>query len=78
IPGALGAFTAPVARLAMVRIYKNDVLTARSIVAVIAALGPMFGPLFGGAITTPIGWRMIFFINVPIGMIAITLIYLHL
>ncbi|AJI58442.1 major Facilitator Superfamily protein [Francisella tularensis subsp. holarctica LVS] len=78
IQGAFGAFTAPVARLAMVRIYKNDVLTAMSIVAVIAALGPMFGPLFGGAITTHIGWRMIFFINVPIGMIAITLIYLHL
>ncbi|APA82733.1 MDR family MFS transporter [Francisella tularensis] len=78
IQGAFGAFTAPVARLAMVRIYKNDVLTAMSIVAVIAALGPMLGPLFGGAITTHIGWRMIFFINVPIGMIAITLIYLHL
>ncbi|MDE5018523.1 MFS transporter, partial [Francisella tularensis subsp. holarctica] len=29
-------------------------------------------------ITTHIGWRMIFFINVPIGMLAITLIYLHL
>lgn len=61
IQGAFGAFTAPVARLAMVRIYKNDVLTAMSIVAVIAALGPMFGPLFGGAITTHIGWRMYFF-----------------
>lgn len=44
IQGAFGAFTAPVVRLAMVRIYKNDVLTAMSIVAVIAALGPMLGP----------------------------------
>ncbi|OEZ33764.1 MFS transporter [Francisella endosymbiont of Amblyomma maculatum] len=78
IQGAFGAFTAPVARLVMVRIYKNDVLTAMSIVAVIAALGPILGPLFGGVITTHIGWRMIFFINVPIVVIAVTLIYLYL
>ncbi|APC91896.1 MULTISPECIES: MFS transporter [Francisella] len=78
IQGAFGAFTAPVARLAMVRIYKNDVITAMSIVAVIATLGPMLGPLFGGAITTHIGWRMIFFINFPIGVIAITFIYIYL
>ncbi|AJI55918.1 major Facilitator Superfamily protein [Francisella philomiragia] len=76
--GAFGAFTAPVARLAMVRIFKNDRLTAMSIVAVIATLGPVIGPLVGGAMTTYIGWRMIFFINFPIVLICIILISIYL
>ena len=37
------------------------------------SVGAILGILLGGAITTLIGWRYIFFINVPIGVVAIAL-----
>jgi len=42
-------------------------------------LGAILGILLGGSITTYLGWRYIFFINAPIGAVAVTLglLYLH-
>ena len=36
-------------------------------------LGPAVGPLLGGFITTYLHWRLIFFINIPIGILGIYL-----
>ena len=33
------------------------------------------GPLVGGAITSGLGWRWVFFLNVPIGIAAIVVTF---
>ena len=42
-----------------------------SIVAVPAMLAPILGPTIGGLILENASWRWIFFVNVPIGVIAV-------
>jgi len=42
-----------------------------SIVAVPVMLGPILGPTLGGLIIQNMSWRWIFYVNVPIGVIAV-------
>ncbi len=49
-----------------------------SFVAVPALIGPMLGPVAGGFIVGFLHWRMIFFVNVPIGILGLYLVYRHL
>ncbi len=42
-----------------------------SVVAVPAMLAPILGPTIGGLILDNISWRWIFYVNVPIGIIAV-------
>jgi DHA2 family multidrug resistance protein len=47
--------------------------TAMGFFGVPALLAPAIGPTLGGYLVTYVGWQAIFFINVPIGIIAIIL-----
>ena len=44
-----------------------------SIIGVPMVLGPILGPVIGGLIVSNYSWRWIFYINVPIGIIALVL-----
>jgi MFS transporter, DHA2 family, multidrug resistance protein len=50
---------------------KEEQAQAQAFFVAIVIAGPVIGPTLGGYIVTNIGWRWIFFINVPLGVLAI-------
>ena len=74
VQGMGGAMMTPVGRLVLVRsIPKRELISAMAWVTVPALVGPLIGPPVGGFITTYASWHWIFIINVPIGILGITL-----
>ena len=75
LQGAAGALMTPVGRLVLLRsTEKRDFVRALSYLTLPALLGPMLGPPVGGFIVTVASWRWIFFINLPLALIALLLI----
>ena len=69
----------PVGRLTLVRTFpKAELIRAMSFVAIPGLIGPMLGPVAGGLIVGRLHWRVIFFINIPIGLLGLYLVYRHL
>jgi len=79
LQGIGGAMMVPVGRLIVLRaVPKSQLVTALAYLSVPALVGPMVGPPLGGFITTYFDWRWIFWINVPVGLLGITLAYLYM
>jgi len=79
LQGCGGAMMVPVGRLTMVRTFaKSELVRAMSFVAIPGLIGPMLGPIVGGLIVAYLHWRVIFFVNLPIGVLGLSLVYWHL
>ncbi len=79
LQGCGGAMMVPVGRLTLVRTFdKSELVRAMSFVAIPGLVGPMLGPVAGGLIVAYLHWRFIFFLNLPIGVAGLILVYLHL
>ena len=79
LQGCGGAMMVPVGRLTIVRTFaKSELVRAMSFVAIPGLIGPMLGPIAGGLIVGYLHWRLIFFVNIPIGLIGLYMVYLHL
>jgi EmrB/QacA subfamily drug resistance transporter len=79
LQGFGGAMMVPVGRLTLVRAFdKSELIRTMSFVTIPALAGPMLGPLAGGLIIRYLHWRYIFFVNIPIGIAGLILVYLHL
>ncbi len=71
LQGMGGAMMTPVGRLALVRTFpRSEMLTAMNYVVIPALVGPLVGPFLGGAIAHWLHWRIIFFINLPLGLVG--------
>jgi EmrB/QacA subfamily drug resistance transporter len=44
------------------------------ILASVFGLSSVLGPILGGIITDTIGWRWVFYVNVPVGIVAVTML----
>jgi len=79
LQGCGGAMMIPVGRLTLVRTFaKSELVRAMSFVAIPGLIGPMLGPIAGGLIVAYFHWRLIFFVNLPIGLIGLWMVYRHL
>jgi EmrB/QacA subfamily drug resistance transporter len=79
VQGMGGAMMVPVGRLVLLKtVPRSELVRAMSYVSLPAMLGPVSGPPLGGFIATYGSWRWIFFINIPIGLIGLTLINLFI
>src|ERR1700726_98267 len=79
LQGCGGAMMLPVGRLTMVRSFaKSELIRAMSFVSIPGLVGPMVGPLLGGVIIRYFHWSVIFFVNIPIGLVGLYMVYRHL
>jgi EmrB/QacA subfamily drug resistance transporter len=79
LQGVGGAMMVPVGRLTLVRAFaKSELVRTMSFVAIPSLVAPMLGPIAGGLIVGYLHWRVIFFVNIPIGLIGLLMVYLHL
>jgi EmrB/QacA subfamily drug resistance transporter len=79
LQGCGGAMMVPVGRLTLVRTFaKSELIRTMSFVSIPALVAPMLGHIAGGLIVGYLHWRVIFFLNIPIGLAGLILVYIHL
>ena len=76
LQGVAGALMSPVGRLVLLRSTdKKDLVRAMNFVTAPGLVGPIVGPPIGGFIATYADWRWIFYLNLPVGLIGLALVW---
>jgi DHA2 family multidrug resistance protein len=72
LQGVCGAALVPLSQSVLLGIYpKERQGTAMALWGVAVMVGPILGPVLGGWLTSSYSWRYVFYINLPIGIIAL-------
>ena len=74
VQGAGGGMMAPVGMAMLYRVFPPaERVRAASILTLGTTVAPAVGPVLGGFLVTNFSWRWVFFVNVPIGIVAVAL-----
>ena len=73
LQGLSGAFLSPLAQAVMLDSTPREKhARAMALFGMGIVLGPVLGPVLGGWLTEHFNWRWVFFVNVPLGLVALT------
>lgn len=79
LQGIAGALIGPISQALILDIHKpSERAGAMSIFSAGIMIGPVIGPVLGGFLTEYLNWRWVFYINLPVGLIAGALLILFL
>jgi EmrB/QacA subfamily drug resistance transporter len=76
LQGLGGAMMVPVGRLLLLRrVRPEELISAMTWLTMPGLLGPVFGPPVGGLLSDALSWRAVFWINVPVGLLGLFLVW---
>ena len=79
LQGATGAFIAPLSQAALLDISKpSRQAQMMAIWGMGIMVGPILGPIIGGTLTENWNWRWVFYVNVPLGAVALLILIARL
>ncbi len=74
VQGAGGGALQPIAQAVLLESFPREKRgTAMSVYAIGVVVAPILGPTIGGWLTDNYSWRWVFYINIPIGILAVIL-----
>lgn len=73
IQGATGGLLTPLAQLMIARLAGNQMVRVLGFAALPVLTAPLIGPLLAGGIVKHFGWPWLFYVNLPVGVLALIL-----
>ena len=74
LQGLGGGALIPMTQAILMELYPGAPGTAMGIYGMAIMVGPIIGPVLGGWLTDAYSWRWVFFMNVPVGVLALLLL----
>ncbi|HTJ56441.1 MAG TPA: DHA2 family efflux MFS transporter permease subunit [Devosiaceae bacterium] len=79
VQGICGAFIAPLAQMVILNINPRERIgQAMAIYGAGIMIGPIVGPSLGGWLTETLNWRWVFLVNLPIGVLCVSMLLLYM